>query len=207
MAKQTISRREFIKTAAISAAAFTIVPRHVFGANEKLNIAGIGVGGMGHGDLQNFKSENIVALCDVDHHYAARSFKQFPNAKAYTDYREMFDKQKNIDAVFIATPDHTHAVIAAAAMKAGKHVYCQKPLTHDVYESRTLAKIARETKVCTQMGIQFHSGEGIRLVREWIEAGVIGEVRRATAWCTYWIRWFGRCNSACRRLSRRLALI
>ena len=180
---KSISRRNFIKTAAVGAAAFSIVPRHVLGGNGqtppsgKLNIAGIGVGGMGHGDLQNFRGENIVALCDVDHNYAAAAFRDCPQAKRYTDYREMLDKQKDIDAVFIATPDHTHAVIAAAAMRAGKHVYCQKPLTHTVAEARKLAEIARETKVCTQMGIQRHADEGIRLAREWIEAGAIGEVR------------------------------
>ena len=189
MVEQTFNRRDFIKAAA-GVAAFSIVPSHVLGQNgqtppnEKLNIAGIGVGGMGHGDLQNFVGENIVALCDVDHNYAAAAFGEHPQAKRYTDYREMLDKQKDIDAVFIATPDHTHAVIAAAAMRAGKHVYCQKPLTHDVYEARTLAKIARETKVCTQMGIQMHATEGIRLAREWIEAGVIGDVHEVAAWCT-----------------------
>ena len=190
MTDKTINRRDFIKAAAVGAAAFTIVPSHVLGQNGqtppsgKLNIAGIGVGGMGHGDLQNFVGENIVSLCDVDQNYAAKAFKQCPNAKAYTDYREMLDKQKDIDAVFIATPDHTHAVIAAAAMKAGKHVYCQKPLTRTVAEARTLAQIARETKVCTQMGIQMHANEGIRLIREWIEADAIGEVREVVAWCT-----------------------
>ena len=187
---KSISRRNFIKTAAVGAAAFSIVPRHVLGGNGqtppsgKLNIAGIGVGGMGHGDLQNFRGENIVALCDVDHNYAAAAFRDCPQAKRYTDYREMLDKQKDIDAVFIATPDHTHAVIAAAAMRAGKHVYCQKPLTHTVAEARKLAEIARETKVCTQMGIQRHADEGIRLAREWIEAGAIGEVREVVAWST-----------------------
>ncbi|MCX6998564.1 MAG: Gfo/Idh/MocA family oxidoreductase [Kiritimatiellaeota bacterium] len=189
LATRTIHRRDFIKAAA-GAAAFSFVPAHVLGAHgqtspsEKLNIAGIGLGGMGYGDLQNFAGENIVALCDADQNYAAAAFKEHPDAKVYTDYREMLDKQKDLEAVFIATPDHTHAAIAAAAMRAGKHVYCQKPLTHDVYEARTLARLARETKVCTQMGIQHHSGEGIRLVREWIEAGVIGAVREVVAWST-----------------------
>ena len=101
-----------------------------------------------------------MALCDVDHAYAAETFKKYPQAKVYSDYREMLDKEKGIDAVMIATPDHTHAVIAMEAMRRGKHVYCQKPLTHDVYEARMLAKAARETGVTTQMGIQGHSGEG-----------------------------------------------
>ena len=186
MNEQNLSRRNFIKAAATGVAAFTILPSRVWAEspNGKLNVAGIGIGGMGARDLTNFARENIVALCDVDHHYAAKTIKAHPGAKLYTDYREMLDKQKDIDAVCIATPDHTHAVIAAAAMRAGKHVYCQKPLTHDIYEARMLARIARETGVCTQMGIQHHSGEGIRLTREWIEAGAIGEVRDVVAWCT-----------------------
>lgn len=184
-----MNRRNFAKTLS-AAGLFQIVPGYVVGANGqtppsgKLNIAGIGVGGQGGGDLSNVGGENIVALCDVDHAYAADTIKKYPGARLYTDYREMLEKDKGIDAVMIATPDHTHAVIAAAAMRAGKHVYCQKPLTHDVHEARTLARIAKETKVCTQMGIQHHSGGGIRLIREWIEAGVIGEVREVVAWCT-----------------------
>ena len=173
MSQPSISRRRLLGTAAATAA-FTIVPRHALGGaqhtapSEKLNIAGIGVGGMGKSNLSQLETENIVALCDVDHAYAAGTFKKYPQAKVYTDYREMLDKQKDIDAVMIATPDHTHAVISMAAMRPGKHVYCQKPLTHDVYEARMLAKAARETGVTTQMGIQGHSMEGIRLICEWI---------------------------------------
>jgi len=151
---------------------------------EKLNIAGIGVGGMGRTNLRNLKGENIVALCDVDEQYAGKTFKEFPKAKTFRDYRKMLDKQKDIDAVVIATPDHTHAVIAAAAIKAGKHVYCQKPLTHDVYEARKLTEAARKAGVTTQMGIQGHSNEGIRLICEWIWDGAIGEVREVDAWCS-----------------------
>ncbi|MEN6576760.1 MAG: Gfo/Idh/MocA family oxidoreductase [Phycisphaerales bacterium] len=188
MSKQQISRRHFL--AAATTAAVTIVPRRVLGGSqhtppsEKLNVAGIGVGGMGKSNLSQLESENIVALCDVDHAYAAETFKKYPQAKVYTDYREMLDKDRSIDAVMIATPDHTHAVISMEAMRRGKHVYCQKPLTHDVYEARMLAKAARETGVTTQMGIQGHSGEGIRLIREWIEDGAIGEVHEVDAWCS-----------------------
>jgi predicted dehydrogenase len=162
MSEKNIDRRRFLAGAAMTTAA-TIVPRHVLGGaentapSEKLNIAGIGVGGMGASNLRQLESENIVALCDVDHAYAAGTFKRYPKAKVYTDFRKMLDKQTNIDAVVIATPDHTHAVIAVEAMRRRKHVYCQKPLTHDVYESRMLAKIAKETGVTTQMGIQGHS--------------------------------------------------
>jgi predicted dehydrogenase len=189
MSNQHISRRGFLATTATTAVV-TIVPRHVLGGlrttppSEKLNIAGIGIGGMGKSNLRQLESENIVALCDVDHNYAAGTFKRYPKAKVYTDYRKMLDKQKDIDAVVIATPDHTHAVISMEAMRRGKHVYCQKPLTHDVYESRMLAKAAKETGVATQMGIQGHSGEGIRLIREWIEDGAIGEIREVDAWCS-----------------------
>ena len=138
-----MTRRSFLSSSAIAATAFSVVPRHVLGAGEaspsaKLNIAGIGVGGMGAGNLEALKSQNIVALCDVDPNHAAKTFKKYPNAKTYTDYREMLEQQKDIDAVLIATPDHTHAVISMAAMKAGKHVYCQKPLTHDVLRSTAL---------------------------------------------------------------------
>jgi predicted dehydrogenase len=148
-----------------------------------LNIAGIGVGGMGASNLRELESENIVALCDVDPNYAAETIKRYPGAKFHTDYRLMLEKQKDIDAVIIATPDHTHAVITMAAMKLGKHVYTQKPLTHSVWEARTLARAAAESKVTTQMGIQGHSDEGIRLICEWIWAGLIGEVSEVDAWC------------------------
>lgn len=184
-----ITRRKFLGTAA-TVAALSIVPRHVLGGpnqkspGEKLNIAGIGVGGMGAGNLKALESENLVALCDVDHAYAADTFKRYPNAKIHTDYREMLDKQKDIEAVMIATPDHTHAVISMAAIKAGKHVYCQKPLTHDVYESRMLARAAKEARVATQMGNQGHAREGIRSICEWIWDGAIGEVREVDAWCS-----------------------
>ena len=181
-----LSRRGFLG----AATAFTIVPRHVLGGtafaapSDRLNIAGIGVGGMGAGNLKNMKKENIVALCDVDHDYAAKTFAEYPSAKVYKDYREMLEQQKDIDAVLVATPDHTHAVISAAAMRAGKHVYCQKPLTHTVHEARRLAEIARETKVRTQMGIQGHSSDEARKIYEWVAAGVIGKVRTVHAWCS-----------------------
>lgn len=188
-----LSRRALLRDVAGlagAAATLTIVPRHVLGGpgyvppSEMLNVAGIGVGGMGAGNLRNLESQNIVALCDVDLAYAAPTLKRYPKAKVYTDYRAMLDRQKDIDGVVIATPDHTHAVITMAALRAGKHVYCQKPLTHDIHEARTLAKAAREAKVATQMGIQGHSGEGIRLLTEWVAAGVLGEVREVDAWCS-----------------------
>jgi len=150
--------------------------------SEKLNIAGIGVGGMGKNNIANLSSENIVALCDVDEEYAAPVFNCYPKAKKYRDFRKMLEKQKDVDAVVIATPDHTHAVIAMAAMQMGKHVYVQKPLTYSVYEARVLTEAARKYKVATQMGNQGHSGEGIRLICEWIWDGAIGPVREVHAW-------------------------
>lgn len=186
--RKRVSRRSFLKTGAVSAAAFSIVPAYVVGANgqtppnEKLNIAGIGIGGMGRGNLRACRSENIVALCDVDSGYAAKTFNEYPKAKRYTDYRVMLEKQKDIDAVVIATPDHTHAVITLAAIQSGKHVYCQKPLTHTVYEARKVTEAARASKVQTQMGNQGHSSESIRMVREWIQSGSIGDVREVHAW-------------------------
>ena len=171
------TRRQFLKTTTLAASAVTILPRHVLGGagrkapSEKLNIAGVGVGGMGKNNLRACAGENIVALCDVDANYAAKVFAAYPQAKVYRDFRQMLDQQKDIEAVIVATPDHTHAPIAMAAMRAGKHVYVQKPLTHSVFEARALTEAAREYKVVTQMGNQGHSGDGTRLVCEWIARG------------------------------------
>ncbi len=183
-----VSRRSFLGTAA-TAAAFTVVPRHVLGGarnvppSEKLNIAGIGIGGRGEGDLDECKSENIVALCDVDEKHAGRVFQKYPQAKKWTDFRKMLDEQKDIDAVVIATPDHLHAVVAMAAIKRGKHVYCEKPLAHCIWECRQLTLAAREAKVATQLGNQGQASEGNRLVSEIIWDGALGTVREVHAWC------------------------
>lgn len=182
------SRRQFLHTSALATAAFTLAPHVAVRAagekapGDKLNLAGIGVGGMGQHNLKQCASENIVALCDIDQSYAAKTFQEYPRAKVYRDYRELLDQQKDLDAVIIATPDHTHAVIAMAAMRAGKHVYVQKPMTYSVHEARTLTEMARQNKIVTQMGNQGHSHEGTRLVCEWISAGVIGTVREVDAW-------------------------
>ncbi len=187
--KNSISRRNFIGTSATAAAGIAILPSKVISGfgykapSDKLNIAGIGVGGMGHNNLRNMETENIVALCDVDWKYAERnSFIRWPKAKKYKDYREMFDQQKDIDAVMIATPDHSHALPAVMAMRMEKHVYVQKPLTHSVYESRILRETANRYGVATQMGNQGNSGDGIREICEWIWAGTIGEVTHVDAW-------------------------
>ena len=185
-----ITRRGFIGSAATAAAAFTIVPGSVLGKSaghtapsDKLNIAGVGVGGMGRNNIRNMNSENIVALCDVDWDYAGKTFADYPNAKKFKDWRVMFDEiGKSIDAVMIATPDHSHAVVTAHAITLGKHVYTQKPLTHSVYESRLLTKLAEKYKVATQMGNQGHSGTDARRVCEWIWSGAIGEVTEVHGW-------------------------
>ncbi len=185
---ETLSRRQFIGVTA-GAAGLTIVPRHVVAGShglvapsDKLNIAGIGAGGRGVDDLEGVQSQNIVALCDVDDKSAAGSYQRYPNAKRYRDFRKMLDQEKGIDAVVIATPDHIHAVAVMAALKAGKHVYCEKPLTRTVQEARTLTKTARETKLATQMGNQGMAFEGNRLIKEWIWDGAIGPVREAHVW-------------------------
>lgn len=194
-----ISRRQFVKDAA-AVGTFTIVPRHVLGGagytppSEKLNIAGVGVVGIATYNLKSCRNENIVALCDVDDNKAAKALETYPSARTYRDYRKMLDKQKEIDAVVIATPDHTHAVIAMEAIKRGKHVYVQKPLTHSIYEARMLTEAARKYNVATQMGNQGRSGEGIRQVKEWIEDGAIGQVREVHVWTNrpIWPQGIGR---------------
>ena len=186
------TRRSFLKTGAIAAAAFTIVPRHVLGGNgflapsDRLIIAGIGVGGKGQSDIAMFHKSgkaDIGFLCDVDTRRAAGSVKAFPKAKFYKDWREMLDKEhKNFDAVSVSTPDHNHAVQAMSAMQLGKHVYVQKPLTHDIYEARALTAAAKKYKVVTQMGNQGASNDGPRQMKEWYDAGLIGDVHTVYAW-------------------------
>jgi predicted dehydrogenase len=235
--QQGLPRREFLRGAAMAAAGITIVPRHVLGGvgqtppSDMLNVAGVGIGGMGRSNMTALSSQNIVALCDVDWEFAGRGYDNIPQqtetmrkrladapagmtpeqrrnaenqiagltqlhekaakAKRYTDYREMLEKQKDIDAVMVATPDHTHAVITLAAMSLGKHVYTQKPLAWSVEECRALAKKARENpRLVTQMGNQGHSSDGARLVNEYIAANAIGDVREVHVWTnrplTHW---------------------
>jgi predicted dehydrogenase len=183
------SRRDFLKKAGMISAGITIVPNSVISGlgkkapSDKLNIAGIGIGGKGHVNLMGMASENITGLCDVDWKYADRCFREFPGAKKYQDWRRMFDEMGNsIDGVMVATADHTHAGIAATAMTLGKHVFCQKPLTHTVYESRLLTRLAAKNKVATQMGNQGNSHDDVRKLCEWIWNNEIGEVREVHAW-------------------------
>jgi hypothetical protein len=184
------TRRDFLKTMAVASAGLTIVPSKVVGGlghkapSDKLNIVGVGIGGKGHPNLMGMKTENIIGLCDVDWKYAENCFKDFPGAKRYKDWRVMFDELgKSMDGVMIATPDHAHAIIAATALTMDKHVYCQKPLTHSIYESRLLTRLAaKHKKVATQMGNQGNSGDGVRQLCEWIWNGEIGEIREVHAW-------------------------
>lgn len=232
--KKEVSRREFLTNVAAGGAAMAIVPRHVLGRgytppSDLLNIAGVGIGGMGRTNLINLSSQNIVALCDVDWGYANAGFdrlekdidslqkridqpdpqpapgqrpvefdrekaktrldgmfrlknEHLPKARRYQDYREMLEKQKDIDAVLVATPDHMHGHIALAAMALGKHVYVQKPLTWSIAEARQLSRRAQETKVATQMGNQGHSLNDARLTVEYVRAGAIGEIREVHVW-------------------------
>ncbi len=166
------TRRELAITAGFTAVS----------ANDKLNIAGVGVGGMGANYLSNMESENIVALCDVDEAVAARTFAKYPAARRYRDFRVMLEKEKGIDAVVIGTPDHTHAVVAMAAMRLGKHVYCAKPMTRTIHEARLLARTAAEKRVATQMSVQSCASEAACATAEWVRSGVIGTVREVHVW-------------------------
>ena len=179
-----MTRRGFLPA---TAAAFTIVPRHVLGAgyaapSDKLNIAAVGVGGMGKNYVQGCASENIVAIADVDHAYAAPVFKTYPGAKVYKDYRVMLEQEKGIDAVIVGTPDHNHAVVASAAIALKKGVYVAKPMTRTVFEARALARAAREQKVATQMSVQSTSTDPAVTTEEWVKSGAIGKVREVHVW-------------------------
>ncbi|WP_348688463.1 Gfo/Idh/MocA family protein [Zunongwangia profunda] len=181
------SRRDFIKSTALATAGISIIPRHVLGGpgftapSDKLVVAGIGVGGKGQSDIWSFHQTgkaDIAFLCDVDDRRAKTSRERFPKAKYYKDWRELLDKEsKNFDAVSVSTPDHNHAIQTLAAMQLGKHVYVQKPLTHDIYEARALTNAAKKYDVVTQMGNQGSSGDGVRKMREWFNAGLIGKAK------------------------------
>jgi predicted dehydrogenase len=229
----TLPRREFVKTAAAATAAFTLLPSQGFGkpkrisANDRVNVAGVGVGGMGRANMQALAGMNLVAMCDVDWAFVDRRYADIPNqidgtrqrldkatdplekdkaqqqialwqqlqtqyakTRRYSDYREMLSKQKDIDAVVIATPDHMHALIALAAMDLGKHVYVQKPLAWSVEECRRLSQKATASKLQTQMGNQGHSSDDARVVNEYIQSGAIGTVTEVHVWTNrplaYW---------------------
>ncbi|MGI9174233.1 MAG: Gfo/Idh/MocA family protein [Rhodothermales bacterium] len=211
MNKHSISRRSFVGRVAAASAGVMVVPRHVLGGpgfqapSDTLNVAAIGAGGMGSSNMSALTSQNIVAICDVDFERVEGSLmggdgklredraalqKAYSKAKRYSDFRKMLDEQQDIEAVVIATPDHVHAVAANRAMKMGKHVYVQKPLTYTVEESRVLRKTAKETGVVTQMGNQGHSLDDTRRIVELVRGGAIGNVTEAHIWTNrpkgYW---------------------
>jgi predicted dehydrogenase len=181
-----VTRRRFLKSTAKAAATFTILAAgsaRTYAANERLNIAAIGIGGQGAGDIDQLKSQNIVALCDVDWRHAAGTFKKFPGAKQFKDYRQMFDKiSGEFDAVIVATPDHHHAPATMAALRLGKHVYCEKPLTHSAWEARAIAEAARTAKVATQMGNQAQASEETRRLQEFVLDDAVGAIREVHIW-------------------------
>ncbi len=189
-----LTRRTFAKGAAAAAFGFQVVPSRVFGANDRITLAGIGTGGKGAVDIAGADKAGfqIVALCDVVDASKGRTLgreaaltgtrRKFPQAAFYQDWREMLDKEPGIDAVTVSTPDHVHAMASIAAMKKGKHVYCQKPLTHDIWEARMMTKVARETGVKTQMGNQAHAHTNMRRMVELVRAGIIGDVKEVHTW-------------------------
>jgi len=193
-----ISRRQFLGQSAVATAGLMVVPRHVLGGpgqtapSDLLNIGCVGVGGKGSSDIRSLKTENIVALCDVDDTQTARFLKNkrntpeqqlmYEKAAKYRDFRVMLEKEKSIDAITVSTPDHTHTVIAMMAIKMGKHVFVQKPLTHTIKEARLLEEAAKKYNIVSQMGNQGHAGEGARLINEWIWDGAIGDVREVHVW-------------------------
>ncbi len=184
-----VSRRSFIKTASLASAALTMPAilrsqgETGQSPNNKLNIACCGVGGRGWDAVDGLKDENFVAFCDVDDVRAAKAYEAFPGVPHFKDFRVMLEKLGNkIDAVTVSTPDHMHFPIAMAALSLGKHVFVEKPLTHTISEARQLAALAREKKVATQMGNQGHANEGLRLIKEWHQAGILGDVREVHSW-------------------------
>jgi len=188
--KNKSNRRTFIKNSALAFAGISIIPRHVLGKgfippSDQLNIAVIGGGGKGYSDALNVWNKgasNIAAICDVDWNQASRAFQKFPKARKYKDFRKVLDEIKDLDAITVSTPDHTHAVIAMSAMQLGKHVYVQKPLTHNIYEARMLTEAANKYKVVSQMGNQGASGNGVKQMIKWFDAGKIGKVSKAHVW-------------------------
>lgn len=184
------SRRSFIKKSALTTIGISIIPRHVLGKgfippSDKLNVAVIGGGGKGFSDAVNVYNKgasNITAICDVDWNMASQAFKLFPNAKRYKDFRNLLDGMKDIDAITVSTPDHTHAVIALAGMQLNKHVYVQKPLTHNIYEARVLTEAATKYQIVSQMGNQGASGKGVKTMMQWFDSGMIGSVSQVHVW-------------------------
>ena len=199
---RSLSRRQFTKRSLAGAAALFCGANHLAGkaasaaasSEDRLKVAVVGAGGRGTDDLDALSSTgvNIVALCDCDERRAAAAFKAHPDAHRYSDWRKMLDAEKQIDAVLVATPDHNHAIISIAAMKLGKHVYCEKPLAHSIWEVRQMAKVAAESGVATQMGTQGHAFDGTRVAVEVIRSGAIGDVRELHVWTDRPKNWWAQ---------------
>lgn len=181
-----LTRRRFLRQAALTVSAASlgplVRPAPARSANAKLNLAIIGVGGRGHANMTAMAGEQIVALCDVDRNHLEAAGRLFPQARKYADFRELLDQERDLDAAVVSTPDHTHAPASVMAMKRGLHVYCEKPLTHSVYEARVMAEVAAQKKVITQMGTGAQSSEPHIRAVEMIQAGAIGEVVEAHCW-------------------------
>ena len=182
--RRSWSRRQFLQTSAVAGASTLGFPAIVsaISPNAQMNLAVIGAGGRGGSNLRSFQSENIVALCDVNSQNLAKAAADYPNARTYKDYRKLYEKTNDIDAVVVSVPEHTHAFATLPALKAGKHVYCEKPLTRDVYEARVITEAAAEAKVVTQMGTQIHGTDNYRRVVELVRSGVIGPIREVHVW-------------------------
>lgn len=189
-----MKRRKFLKTGLVGGLAFPAIVKSQT-SSSGLKLAGVGIGGMGKANLSNLTGANVVALCDVDHSYAAPVFAAYPAATRYFDIEEMLESQPEIEGVLVASPDHTHASLVKTALEAGKHVYCQKPLTHDIAECRYLANLAAQyPDAVAVMGNQFHSSAGMAQIADWIQSGLIGEVTRVIAWCSLTYRPFGHAS-------------
>ena len=181
---QNLSRRSFLKSTAAATSGLLFIPGCISNSpNNRLNIAVIGVGGRGKANWTKVPRENIVAMCDVDDNRAAAGYNMFPKARKFKDFRVMFDKMaKDIDAVIITTPDHTHFAATMIAMELGMHVYVEKPLAHNIWQLRTLKKAAKYYNIVSQMGNQGHTTDGIRSIKEWYEQGYLGQVTEVHAW-------------------------
>ncbi|MBS0209410.1 MAG: Gfo/Idh/MocA family oxidoreductase [Planctomycetes bacterium] len=197
MSRTQVSRRHFLSTAAASAAALTVARpawSRALGASDSLRVASVGVGGKGWSDLTSVaasKAVRVVALCDIDDskNFMGRAAEKYPDAARFVDWRKLLDKANDFDAVIVSTPDHMHAPISLAAMALGKHVYCQKPLTHTVFEARQMRRAAERNRVVTQMGNQIQSHEAYRTAVKWVHDGLIGKVREVHSWQSGKMRW------------------
>jgi len=189
------TRRTFLQTTSAAVLGFPAILR-AKGPNEKLNLAIIGCGGRGGANLGTMSTENIVALCDVNENNLAKAAEKYPGARRYADFRKLYEAERDIDAVVVSTPEHVHAFATMPALKLGKHVFCEKPLTHSIWEARMITEAARSAKVATQMGTQVHAGSNYRRVVELVQSGAIGPVREAHVWVSRAWGWQSEADAA-----------